>query len=196
MFDELTTPMLHEYVDKILVHEADKSTGERVQEVEIYFNFIGNFQVPAEDVPPAAEELAALEKRRQKLAKQREANRRHYAKKTAEIQWQKAVAGGEVSQEEIDAHNQAKLEREQAEIDRKEQRVIERREYARQWARNKKDAELAAKGGKSPRALRQDEFKLMNEEQQREEKHKAKNEWQRNYRAKKKADQSENLIAG
>jgi small-conductance mechanosensitive channel len=35
-FDELTTPMLNEFIHKILVHEADKSSGERVQKVEIY----------------------------------------------------------------------------------------------------------------------------------------------------------------
>lgn len=40
-FSELTTPMLNEFVEKILVHEADYSSGERVQEVEIYLNFIG-----------------------------------------------------------------------------------------------------------------------------------------------------------
>ena len=28
-FTELTTPMIHEFVDKIVVHEADKSTGDR-----------------------------------------------------------------------------------------------------------------------------------------------------------------------
>lgn len=44
-FDELTTPMLNEFVDRILVHEANKSSGERVQEVEIIFNFIGRFRL-------------------------------------------------------------------------------------------------------------------------------------------------------
>ena len=42
-FDVLTTPMLNEFVDKIIVHEADKSSGQRRQKVEIYFNFIGDF---------------------------------------------------------------------------------------------------------------------------------------------------------
>jgi hypothetical protein len=30
VFDELTTPMLHEFVNKVIVHKADKSSGERV----------------------------------------------------------------------------------------------------------------------------------------------------------------------
>ena len=40
-FTELTTPMLNEFVEKIIVHEADKSSGRRVQNVDIHFNFIG-----------------------------------------------------------------------------------------------------------------------------------------------------------
>ena len=34
-FSELTTPMINEFVDKIVVHEADRSSGERTQEVDI-----------------------------------------------------------------------------------------------------------------------------------------------------------------
>jgi hypothetical protein len=79
-FDELTTPMLNEFIHKILVHEADKSSGERVQDVDVYFNFIGNFTLPKEEVILTPEELAAQEKLREKRAKQREANKRWYAK--------------------------------------------------------------------------------------------------------------------
>ena len=38
---ELTATILNEYIEKIIVHEADKSSGERVQEVDIIFNYIG-----------------------------------------------------------------------------------------------------------------------------------------------------------
>ena len=69
-FSELTTPMLNEFVEKILVHEADYSSGERVQEVEIYLNFIGKFEVPMPE--PTEEELAAEEKRRQKRIRDHE----------------------------------------------------------------------------------------------------------------------------
>jgi len=41
-FQILTTPMIHEFVDKILIHEADKSTGERIQEIEIYLKLLEN----------------------------------------------------------------------------------------------------------------------------------------------------------
>ena len=63
-FSELTPAMLHEFVEKILVHAPDRSSGERTQEVEIYLKFIGQFEVPVAESTP--EEQAAEEKRRQK----------------------------------------------------------------------------------------------------------------------------------
>ena len=62
--------MIHEFVEKILVHAPDRSTGERVQEIEIYLNFIGKFEVPMPE--PTEEELAAEEKRRQKRIRDHE----------------------------------------------------------------------------------------------------------------------------
>lgn len=66
-FSELTIPMLNEFVEKILVHEADYSSGERVQEVEIYLNFIGKFELPVKE--PTAEEIAEHEKLKARRAK-------------------------------------------------------------------------------------------------------------------------------
>ena len=46
-FDHLTIAMLNEFVEKILVHErAEKGRRETTQEIDIYFNFIGNFVPP------------------------------------------------------------------------------------------------------------------------------------------------------
>ena len=45
-FSELTTPMIHEFIDRIEVHEADKSTGERTQEIDIYLKYVGKLDVP------------------------------------------------------------------------------------------------------------------------------------------------------
>jgi DNA invertase Pin-like site-specific DNA recombinase len=44
-FEGLTTQMLNEFIDHIDVHEADKSSGIRTQKVDIYLNFIGDFDV-------------------------------------------------------------------------------------------------------------------------------------------------------
>lgn len=38
--------MLNEFIEKIVVHEADKSTGDRIQRIDIHFNFIGQFELP------------------------------------------------------------------------------------------------------------------------------------------------------
>ena len=78
-FSELTTPMLNEFVDKIVVHEADRSTGERTQEVDIYLKFIGKFDVPVPE--PTAEELEEQERLRKKRAKIAEYNRRYKEKR-------------------------------------------------------------------------------------------------------------------
>ena len=78
-FSELTTPMINEFVDKIVVYEADRSSGERVQEVDIYLKFIGKFDVPIPE--PTPEELAEQEQLRKKRAKKAEYNRRYMAKR-------------------------------------------------------------------------------------------------------------------
>ena len=77
-FDKLTTPMINEFIDKIYVHAPDKSTGERTQEIEIYMNFIGKFDVPISE--PMPEELAGTERVRIRRQKQREANKRYREK--------------------------------------------------------------------------------------------------------------------
>lgn len=46
-FEEMTNTMLNEFVEKIIVHErAEKGVRGAPQTIEIYFNFIGQFQTP------------------------------------------------------------------------------------------------------------------------------------------------------
>ena len=92
-FSELTTPMLNEFVEKILVHEADYSSGERVQEVEIYLNFIGKFELPVKE--PTADEIAEHEKLKARRAKKAEYNRRYMEKR------RKRIAGEEQKSKEV-----------------------------------------------------------------------------------------------
>ncbi|HZK38786.1 MAG TPA: recombinase family protein [Clostridia bacterium] len=81
-FSELTPAMLYEFVEKVIVHEGDKSSGSRVQRVDIYLNYIGQFDVPGES-ESIIEEDPKKEKER---AYQREYKRRKRAeKKAAEI---------------------------------------------------------------------------------------------------------------
>ena len=65
-------PMIHEFVEKILVHAPEKIDGERSVQVDIYLRFIGNFPVPIPE--PTPEELARQEAER----KRRAANRQKY----------------------------------------------------------------------------------------------------------------------
>ena len=46
--EELTVPMINEYIEKVVVHEATggRKGKDRKQQVDVYFNFIGNCQIP------------------------------------------------------------------------------------------------------------------------------------------------------
>ena len=60
-FDGLTTTMINEFVEKIVVHERDRKVCVMTtQKVDIYFNFIGNF-VPPDFAVQAPEEIKAME---------------------------------------------------------------------------------------------------------------------------------------
>ena len=69
-FSQLTTPMINEFVDKILVHAPEKIDGERTIEIEIYLKFIGKFDIPMPE--PTPEELTAEEKARKKEKSRKE----------------------------------------------------------------------------------------------------------------------------
>ena len=73
-FSELTTPMINEFIDKIIVHAPEKIDGDRVQEVEIYLKFIGRFDLPAPEL--TEEEI----KRQEFLKKERARSRERYQK--------------------------------------------------------------------------------------------------------------------
>ena len=109
-FDNLTTTMLNEFVEKILVHERDrKGSIETTQEVEIYFNFVGRYIPPHfGEVNLTPEELEALRKKEERKDKlhqaylRRKANgtQKRYeekikAKKKAEIEAKKAAIHAE-----------------------------------------------------------------------------------------------------
>ena len=44
--EKLTPTILNEFVEKIIVHAPDKSTGKRVQQVEISYNCVGVIELP------------------------------------------------------------------------------------------------------------------------------------------------------
>ena len=59
-FDDLTNTMINEFVEKIIIHERDrKGSQTSKQKIEIYFNLIGNYEVPKEEL--SEEERSKLE---------------------------------------------------------------------------------------------------------------------------------------
>lgn len=81
-FVELTTPMIHEFVDKIVVYEADKSSGVRMQQIDIYLKYVGKLDVPMKELTP--DEWKEEERKRKKRAWNRNYMRRKYEKEKAE----------------------------------------------------------------------------------------------------------------
>lgn len=45
-FTELTTPMLNEFIEKVVVHEATGGRTDRKQKIDVYFNFVGQVELP------------------------------------------------------------------------------------------------------------------------------------------------------
>ena len=58
--------MIHEFVDKIMVHEADKSTGDRIQQIDIYLKYVGMLDIPMLKLSP--EQIKEEERKRHKRA--------------------------------------------------------------------------------------------------------------------------------
>ena len=72
--------MINEFIDKILVHEPQGKGADRTTEVEIYLNYVGQFQVPVEQHEPTEEERIAAEKEAERLRRKRESNRKYMKK--------------------------------------------------------------------------------------------------------------------
>lgn len=85
---ELTEEQLLEFIDRVLVHKTEKDAdGERSREIDIHFNFIGQFIIPSEPVQLTPEE----EKRQAQLKHRRIHERDKRARKRAEQETLKAA---------------------------------------------------------------------------------------------------------
>jgi site-specific DNA recombinase len=109
-FDTLTTTMLNEFVEKILVHERDrKGSQDTTQEVEIYFNFVGKYFPPhfgeVTLTPEVQEAMRKKEERKDRLhqnylqrkanGKQREYEERYNVKRKVKIEADKSAIRAE-----------------------------------------------------------------------------------------------------
>jgi hypothetical protein len=96
-FSEITPTMLNELVEKVVVHEATGGrTKNRRQQIDIYFNFIGQFEVPYSEAEVAAMEEEARHQEELKEQKRKEsrkaASRKYQEKKREQAKAEKEAA--------------------------------------------------------------------------------------------------------
>ncbi len=104
-FSELTTPMINEFVEKIIVHSAVRANQERTQEVEIYLNFVGNVKVPQPEPTPEEIEQAKIDQKNKDIywkRRDKELARRKRVKAEQDAVREKREA--EKKQQEIEQH--------------------------------------------------------------------------------------------
>jgi len=83
---ELTDDMLHDLIDKVVVHEANGGRGKkRTQEVDIYFNFIGKFELAFTEEEIEAAKQAEKKIEEDRVARRKESARKYRAKKNAKL---------------------------------------------------------------------------------------------------------------
>ncbi|EHI54855.1 hypothetical protein HMPREF9333_01981 [Johnsonella ignava ATCC 51276] len=71
-FDELTPTIINEFVEKILIHERDRKGSQTAnQKVEIYFNFIGNYEPPKEELSEEEKQKLREEEEKERARKDR-----------------------------------------------------------------------------------------------------------------------------
>ncbi len=81
-FEELTTTTINEFVEKIIIHERDrKGSQNSKQKIEIYFNFIGNYEPPKEEL--TEEERLKFEEEERKINERKDRLHQNYLKRKA-----------------------------------------------------------------------------------------------------------------
>lgn len=128
-FTELTTPMLNEFIEKVIVHEGTGRGKERRQRIDIYLNFIGAFEVPAHIVTPAEieEQKRSEEAQAAQEAQRKEAEQARYEKRKQE-------------KREFTARKKAGLLTPE-EQEKDELRLAKNRERQKEWRDKRKAAE-------------------------------------------------------
>ncbi len=124
--------MLNEYIEKILVFEAEKINHRRKQRVQVHLNFIGQFNLPNEGEPTEEEPFDPI-------AHRCEIGRNSYYRHREEILAKKAAKREEVKAIKLatlPAKTPEQIEAEEAA--RKERHRAYQRDYQREWQRKKR----------------------------------------------------------
>lgn len=140
-FSELTTPMLNEFIEKVIVYEGEGWGNDRRQRIDIYLNFIGAFEVPAHIVTPAE-----VEEHRRKKAAQHKAWRERQKAGQPKARTLKELAKKRAHQSQATKKSRQKMYEEAATgnpeaVERYENYLVTRRES---YHRKKQEAERTA----------------------------------------------------
>lgn len=74
--------MINEFVEKIIIHERDrKGSQTSKQKIEIYFNFIGNYEPQKEEL--SEEERLKIEEEERKINERKDRLHQNYLKRKA-----------------------------------------------------------------------------------------------------------------
>jgi len=137
-FEELTPKMLNEYVEKIVVHEAERPRGQRNQRVDVYLSFIGQF------IPPDCEQIfpeyqSPEEKRKEYLGDYYQRNKEEISAKSSE-RYAAKKAAMPITAPPVKSAEEIAVD----EAARKERHRAYQREYQREWQkRRRKEKEEA-----------------------------------------------------
>lgn len=95
-FTEFSASLLNEFVEKVIVHEATKKNGVREQEVEIYLNFIGRFDLPEPEGQP---EETPVRKSRKKPRHEMTEEQRAILRERDKVRYARKVAAKKAAEE-------------------------------------------------------------------------------------------------
>jgi len=134
---ELTGTILNEFIDKVHIFEADKSSGRREQRVDIHLNFIGQFVLPTDPNAVEPEPFDPVENRRAQW-------REHYHRNKETINAKQNERRAKQKADKLAAQPVKTAEElAQEEADRKEKKRAYQRKYQRESQRKKREAAKA-----------------------------------------------------
>ena len=96
---ELTPAIVNEFVDKVLVHKIEETDGDRVQEIEIFLNYIGKVELPTQEI--SEEEMEEEEKKRKRRQYRRKYMKAYREKHRPEIRRVIEIANAEDKQRQL-----------------------------------------------------------------------------------------------
>ena len=132
---ELNATILNEYIDKVVVYEADKSSGRREQRVDIFLNFIGKFEIQGQAEP------APFDPKEHRKAQFRAYYHRNKEKILSEkMKKRNAEKAAKLAAQPVKTPEELVIE----ENARKERKKAYQREYQREWQRKKREQEQKA----------------------------------------------------